>query len=211
MDLRTATRGAAFRARNLALRAAVAVMPTPPLPDPLPDRIHYGCGRNVMDGWLNVDGVTDSFPGGGHDAKRVHPVDLAGQQPFRDGAFLYGFAEDFIEHLAQADALTFLVECRRVIRPGGVLRLSFPGLRGVLDKHYSPPTFQAALAAKRDAYTMWGHHHFFCLESLDLVCRHIGFTAVREVPFGESEHEALRGLETRADQIGLNLTVEVDG
>ncbi len=56
---------------------------------------------------------------------------------------------------------------------------------------------------------MWSHKHFYCYESLALVSKHIGFREVVTVPFGESEHDALRKLETRQDQIGLNLIVEI--
>jgi predicted SAM-dependent methyltransferase len=175
----------------------------------LPDRVHYGCGGNILPGWLNVDGVTWSFAGGLRSASNITLVDLAGRHPFPDDAFQFAYGEDFIEHLTQADSLTFLTESYRTLRPGGVLRLSFPCLEGVLEKHYADNSFATAAAAKRDAFDTWGHEHFYSRESLHLVARHIGFTGFEEVEYGYSEHTALSGLETRFGQIGLNLNVEL--
>jgi predicted SAM-dependent methyltransferase len=175
----------------------------------LPDRVHYGCGGNILPGWLNVDGVTWSFAGGLRSANSITLVDLAGRHPFPDEAFQFAYAEDFIEHLTQADSLTFLTESYRTLRPGGVLRLSFPSLEGVLAKHYVDNSFATAVAAKQDAFDNWGHEHFYSSRSLELVARHIGFTGFEEVEYGRSEHAALTGLETRSGQIGLNLNVEL--
>ena len=57
--------------------------------------------------------------------------------PFADVASIY--AEHFLEHLALDDGLAFLAECRRVLRPDGILRLSTPNLDWVLLTHYRGP------------------------------------------------------------------------
>jgi len=78
-------------------------------------------------------------------------LDLTSRQPFNDGSFKYGFCEDFLEHLTQAESITFLSECFRVLKPGGILRMSFPGLEGVLKTHYHAPTgYRSAIYAKKD-------------------------------------------------------------
>ena len=177
------------------------------------DGIHYGCGKNIMDGWLNVDAFDQaSYPDGTVDpeiARKTLAVDLTCRHPFHDNAFRFGFSEDFLEHLDQAESLVFLSECYRTLAKGGVVRLSFPDLRNVLKRHFRSSDYEGASKGTAEAYTMWGHKHFYCLESLELVSRHIGFEDVVSVEYGESTHEALRGLETRQDQIGLNLIVEL--
>jgi predicted SAM-dependent methyltransferase len=201
-------RAKARAGRRLAI-SAVHRRRGPELPAPLPDRVHYACGQNVMAGWLNVDGMTWSYPGGFSDAAQVMRVDLSGRHPFPDGAFQFAYAEDFLEHLTQADSLVFLAEALRTLDAGGVLRLSFPCLEGVLDKHYPDPSLATAVRARREAYEMWGHEHFYSLDAIELVARHLGFSSVKKVEYGESEHEELQGLETRHEQIGLNLNVEL--
>lgn len=177
------------------------------------DKIHYGCGKNILSGWLNVDGFDlRSYPDGAIDeeiAKKIYVLDLSGKHPFRDNYFKFGFSEDFLEHLDQAESLIFLSECYRTFTKGGILRFSFPDLKNVLKKHYRFSNYEGASKGREEAYTMWSHKHFYCFESLELVSKHIGFREVVTVPFGESVHEALRNLETRQDQIDLNLIVEI--
>lgn len=179
---------------------------------PLPDRIHYGCGLNVWPGWLNVDRMDASFPAGevsSADIDQIMRVDLVEAHPFPDAHFHFGYAEDFLEHLSQAESLVFLSECRRTFALGGVLRLSFPGLQGVLDRHFGGFTHEEALRGVHEAYTMWRHQHFYCLGSLEIVALHLGFRSVQACSYGASSHDVLRGLETRPDQADLNLVVEL--
>jgi predicted SAM-dependent methyltransferase len=100
----------------------------------VPDRIHYACGQRVLDGWLNVDGFDESYPNGfidlGH-RKSILRLDLTAPHPFPDACFQWGYSEDFLEHLTQAESMVSLCEAHRTFRTGGVLRLSFPGLAGV--------------------------------------------------------------------------------
>lgn len=97
-----------------AIRTAKSLV----LPDPLPDKIHYACGRNIFPGWLNVDGFDVSYPKGrvpNRYADRIFQVDLARAHPFPDSCFTYAYAEDFLEHLTQAESLIFLKECHRTL------------------------------------------------------------------------------------------------
>jgi predicted SAM-dependent methyltransferase len=165
-------------------------------------RINYGCGGNLLDGWLNVD-LFPSF------APNYRSVNLLDKHPFRDGTFEFAFSEDVLEHLNQAESIFFLSEIHRTLAPGGVLRLSFPGLEGVLARHYSPMSESAVRRGELEAYSFWDHIHFYSRAELDLVARHVGFTSVTFVEYGTSEHPELAGLDTRATQIGLNTYAEL--
>jgi predicted SAM-dependent methyltransferase len=168
------------------------------------DKIHYGCGHKIIKGWLNVDFHPNLI-------NRTHTlsVNLVERHPFPENSFIFGFAEDFIEHLNQADSIVFLCEVFRTFRFGGVLRLSFPGLEGVLKKHYRDSDYEGAAAGKYEAYTLWDHLHFYSKEELSLVCRHIGFREVKFVDYGNSTFEELKGLDYRQEQIGTNTYAEI--
>ena len=144
------------------------------------------------------------------DHSKLYMVaDLTCKHPFPSDYFEFAFAEDFIEHLPQADSITFLSEVYRCLKIGGVLRLSFPGLPGVLRKHYRSSDYEGASTGKEEAYTMWGHHHFYTEESLSLVARHIGFSEFRPVQYGSSVHDELCNLDSREGQRGLNIYAEI--
>ena len=181
------------------------------LEDVLADRIHYACGRNVLPGWLNVDGYDESFPSGEVPAEiagRIFRLDLTGRHPFPDNYFRLGYSEDFIEHIDQAEFISFLCECFRTFRPGGVLRLSSPGLEGVLGRHLRGSDWQAAHVLREEAYARWWHKHFLCLAEVEAIARHIGWREVGRAPYGSSAVPDLQQ-ETRPSQADLNLVVEL--
>ena len=170
------------------------------------DKVHYACGAHFFgEHWINVDAADLSRQARGFFLR----VDLLARHPFPSDFFKYAFAEDFLEHLGQADSIIFLCEAFRTLQKSGVLRLSFPGLAGVLRKHYGRTDYYEACRGRREAFTMWGHLHFYSEETLTLVARHIGFSQVRYVAYGESEHPDLRNLDSRAKQKDLNIYAEL--
>lgn len=175
------------------------------------DRIHYACGRNVLAEWLNVDGFDESYPYGTVPpdyVKKIFRMDLTRPHPFPDNSFRLGYSEDFLEHLDQADSITFLAEAFRTLKPGGVLRLSFPGLKGILKRHLRGNDHAAGARCRDEAYTRWWHKHFFSFEELADVSRHIGYSAIRQCEYGKSTIPELQQ-ETRPNQAELNLVVEL--
>jgi predicted SAM-dependent methyltransferase len=181
------------------------------LEDVLTDRIHYACGRNVLPRWTNVDGYDESFPCGeipADIASAIFRLDLTGPHPFPSNHFRLGYSEDFIEHIDQREFIAFLCECYRTFQPGGVLRLSSPGLEGALRRHLRGSDWQAADVLREEAYERWWHKHFLCFAEVDAIAKHIGWREVRELPYGESTIADLRQ-DTRPSQADLNLVVEL--
>ena len=161
------------------------------------EQIHYGCGRNYLPGWLNVDIIATG-------PENYMYVDLASRHPFPDNSFQFGFSEDFIEHIDQASSLLFLEEAHRTLRTGGVLRLTFPVLDAVLEKHFSSICYEGFLKGKVEAFDSYGHIHFYSRDSLALVANHIGFD-MEVVECGASKYSQLEGINTRTDHVNLHV------
>lgn len=89
---------------------------------PSHDRLHFGCGRRRVPGWLNVD-----VRGSEYD------VDLAsGRLPWRDGVFQAIASQQVIEHLELYDELIpLLQELHRVAAPGAEIWLACPDMEQV--------------------------------------------------------------------------------
>jgi len=170
--------------------------------EPKVTKINYGCGGNFKEGWLNVD----LFP---NDAPNYKLINLLEKHPFPNNTVQLGFSEDVLEHLNQAESIFFISEIYRTLAEGGVLRLSFPGLEGVLDRHYSPPSELRVRQGEFEAYAFWDHIHFYSRDELSLVAKHIGFKNIEFVEYGNSNHLELCNLDTRSSQIGLNTYVEL--
>lgn len=158
-------------------------------PTPVALRLHLGSGGVRLPGWLNVDKL--ALPG----VDVVHDVRTG--LPFRDVEAVY--AEHFLEHVDIDAALALLLEIRRVLRPGGWLRLSTPNLDWVWATHYRldvalEPQLAGAFALNR-AFHAWGHRFLWNAGTLRVALIACGFAEPRFCRYGESELELLRGLE----------------
>jgi SAM-dependent methyltransferase len=88
-----------------------------------PRRLQLGCGARYHPAWINLDLHPQHASVGQHDVTR--PL------PFPDGHFDAVYHAHLLEHLPRAEALPFLRECWRVLRPGGVLRVVVPDLEQI--------------------------------------------------------------------------------
>jgi SAM-dependent methyltransferase len=83
-------------------------------------KLNFGCGTEKLDGWVNIDWDAACQP----DMR----VDLSKELPFETASVDYIVSEDFIVQLDIEGGRRFLRECRRILKPGGVMRLLTPNL-----------------------------------------------------------------------------------
>ena len=62
------------------------------------EKIHYGCGSKLIDGWLNVDWHESTASG-------YRQVNLLETHPFDSDSVKFGFSEDMLEHFGQAESI----------------------------------------------------------------------------------------------------------
>jgi SAM-dependent methyltransferase len=82
-------------------------------------RLHIGCGDHLVPGWLNADKF---------DSRADIYLNVYGRLPFADDTFDAVYCEHVLEHVAIEKVRHFLAEVRRVLRPGGVFRVTVPDL-----------------------------------------------------------------------------------
>jgi predicted SAM-dependent methyltransferase len=163
-------------------------------------RINVGSSSRHVDGWVSVDILRD--PEG-----RCLRMDATQPWPFASGAAVAIASEHVIEHIDPAAFPGFLSEAFRVLRPGGLLRLSTPNLRGICGAYLAADAFVLE-AHRRHGYEArthadlvnnylrcFGHVHVYDVESLRLLLAEAGFVDVREAAFGQSAHPQLRGID----------------
>jgi predicted SAM-dependent methyltransferase len=91
-----------------------------PTVESIKNKLNLRCGKRLLAGWTNCD-----F----HSAdSRVVSHDLRCPLPFQDGQFDFVYHSHVLEHLRPIDAENLLLECCRVLRSGGVLRVVIPDL-----------------------------------------------------------------------------------
>jgi predicted SAM-dependent methyltransferase len=173
-------------------------------------KLHIGCGKNVLPGWLNMDALP-LLP----DALYL---DATRRFSFKDEVFDFVFSEHMIEHIAYHHGLNMLAECRRVLKPCGKIRISTPDLNFLVDLNrgdkselheqyirWSTQTFNNGTVPEGNAVFVinqfvrsWGHRFIYDEKTLREAMLNAGFTNIVRCDLLESEAPALRNLENEA-------------
>jgi SAM-dependent methyltransferase len=125
-------------------------------------KLNVGCGEWPLEGYINLDAD-----------KGVHPDLLATVPPlpFEDGDLEEVYAGHFLEHLGLDEARDFLLECRRVLRPGGVLTLVVPDTLEVMRRYVAGSTDAVNVSG-----LWWG------VADLDAVCSVFLYSPIQATP-----------------------------
>lgn len=160
-------------------------------------KLHLGCGSNYLKGWINVD--LDAA------CADVH-ADLRDPLSHDDASVDFIFNEHFIEHLTRQEGILFLKECYRVLRPGGIIRLSTPDLRWLIAQYIAGKLDEwlnvswvprSACQMMNEGMRLWGHQFLYDLPELAEVLYGSGFTEIVGVAHRASNHPELVDLECR--------------
>jgi predicted SAM-dependent methyltransferase len=160
-------------------------------------KLHLGCGANYIGGWVNVD--LDSPLADCH-------ADLRLPLPFPTASATLIFCEHFIEHIDRNAGLAFLTECRRVLTDGGVLRISTPDVRWLVEAYLDGNLGewedvgwlpQSGCQLLNEGMRLWGHQFLYDREELNSALLVAGFVHVCTAEHGASTHPGLAGLECR--------------
>ena len=171
-------------------------------------RLQLGTGSNPLPGWLNTDIV---------DFRRMREVvylDVTRPFPLPTGAFDLVYCEHMLEHLTYVEGRRCLEECRRVLRPGGRIRVATPSLdrlrrlyeeeKTELSERYirwSIDTFvpeadgYLAGFVVNNMFRNWGHEFVYDAQTLTHILGRAGFVDLEEWPVGESSEADFVGIE----------------
>jgi predicted SAM-dependent methyltransferase len=163
-------------------------------------KLQLGAGEHPRAGWLNTD-----LHAYGRGDELVY-LDVRRPFPFPDATFDFVHSEHMLEHLTYADGQHCLLECRRVLKPGGRIRVATPSLARLaalytddltdLQRRYVrwavetlAPETDAALpgVVVNNFFRSWGHRFIYDPQTLRHAFGEAGFVDIEELPLGELE------------------------
>lgn len=153
-------------------------------------------------------------------------LDIAKPLPFDDGSVDWVYAEHLIEHVPLPVAIRWLTEVRRILAPGGLLRITTPDLAKYAEGYLAARGGDSRFFAKHrrrlrmmrvgpampergafmfnQIFYLYGHRWIYDLAELRYAVAEAGFApeALREVAFREGARQDVAELDTafRSDE-----------
>lgn len=172
-------------------------------------KLHLGCGKNILNGWLNAD----LFP----RSRQVFHLDATIPFPFDSNSFDYIYSEHMLEHLTYSSGMLMLSESFRILKPNGALRIATPDM-AFLENIYRFPddpihkayiewsikTFVPTATSNAPIFVLnnfvrdWGHCFIYDEQLLSDALIGVGFTKATRVPLNKSDDLELSDLANEA-------------
>ena len=163
--------------------------------------VNIGPGDSGKIGWVNIDAFKTKSVNCVYDARK--------RLPFSDNSVKCIFSEHFVEHLDYNEEVPyFIAECYRVLKKGGVLRITVPDaekyirayMKGGWDELVEIRQlgdqlrdqcfgfkFNTRMELINFVFRQWSEHKFaYDFETLEFVLNQGGFTEVKRQEFGKS-------------------------
>jgi predicted SAM-dependent methyltransferase len=177
-------------------------------------KLHLGCGKNIFPDWLNSDFDVQM--------DEVIWMDCTQPLPIPSQSFDYILSEHMIEHISYEHGKAFLAECFRIMKPGGVIRVSCPNLRQIvgllredrtpLENSYMEMIFGKWIEGESDKphfpsfivnnlFRNWGHQFIYDKQTLTHSLAAAGFTNIKEYTPKVSDDPNLVGLENHSSHL----------
>lgn len=176
-------------------------------------KLQIGCGKNVLEGWLNTDL---------NYSENIAYLDAGTVFPLESNVLDCIYSEHLFEHLTINQQINMLNEGMRVLKKGGIMRIAMPNVAFLFNIYSNPntpvhidyvdhyvssyPCFKSVRESINDRdqhyiyvinnfFKAWGHqmiHDFSSIEKLAMQCN---YSSIRKCKVGESEISFLQNIE----------------
>lgn len=192
-------------------------------------KINLGCGLAVAPQWINIDGSLNALVANlpkffhkiayqltgarsyyseeeycrllGHHAFVHH--DLSFGIPFKDNTVSFVYSSHFLEHLFLKDAELLLKESWRVLKSGGIVRITVPNLAYAIklyERGYKKEMLENYFFEKDDSCYYARHKYMYDYSLLSEVLERAGFQGIHQCSFQEGSVPDLKILDQRSEE-----------
>lgn len=191
-------------------------------------KVNIGCGLTVAPGWINVDASINAFAAGfpGLFLKTLYKlspiknyykekefVDILKNNkyihhnviygiPLTDDSSDYIYSSHFLEHIFKSEAEKLIEDAYRVLKAGGVLRISIPNLENAINlyndgkKEESLKYFFEHSPSSSFSY----HRYMYDYDLLEKLLKEKGFSSVSRCECKKGMTPDIELLDNRAEQ-----------
>ncbi len=174
-------------------------------------RVNFGAGHCRIDGWQNTD---FDYPEG------PDRIDITKPLPFGDNSVDRILSEMCCEHVTHQQAWSFLVECHRILKPGGLIRITIPDFslcwrlkdpdwlrvnQGVTNNDGSLRDQMKSIIFAHGHQGLWNSDLLLC------VMEAIGFMDCSVHRAGESKWDEFKNIEQHHHSVGLKVALAESG
>lgn len=145
--------------------------------------LHLGCGKRYIPGYIHVDAV--DYPHVDH-ISTIDNLSFIG-----DNSVDIIYACHVLEHFKRREVSRVLGEWQRVLKPGGVLRISVPDFASLCDiyqKFDNQLNLVVGALFGRQDYLYNIHYNVFDFQSLKQVLQDVGFIEVHRYDWRKTDH-----------------------
>lgn len=148
-------------------------------------KLHLGCGKRFIPGFVHIDVVP---------FKHIDHVSSIDNLSFIENEsvdIIYNC--HVLEHFKRKSVLSVLSEWFRVLKPGGILRVSVPDFRALAEvylEHKDIDLIIGPLFGRQD-YLYNIHYNTFDFESLSSLLKTAGFDRVYRYDWRDTEHSGV--------------------
>ena len=166
-------------------------------------KLHLACGTNILSDWHNID-IFEEEP--------VIYWNLVNRLPVGDSTVEVIYSEHFIEHIAYQEAKDLLIDCHRVLKPGGTIRLSTPDLSKIIYEYEAKNLTEwqdvgwlpaSPCHLLNEAFKEWGHQFLYDRDEIENLLKSSGFSEVSFQEWRKSSNPLLQNLECRPNHSEL--------
>lgn len=147
-------------------------------------KLHLGCShRNFGKEWEHIDG--GDFP-----HLKSHNIE---NLPYPDNAVNLIYASHVLEYFDREEAITVLLEWRRILIPNGILRIAVPDFEAMaklyVDKKFPLENFLGPLYGKMTMSEQTIYHKtVYDFSDLEMLLMYCGFDDIHKYNWRETEH-----------------------
>lgn len=145
-------------------------------------KLHLGCGKKIIPGWINIDAV--------QQAHGVLMDDVAILSKIEDTSSDEIYACHVLEHFGRNNIKPVLETWFRKLKPGGLIRISVPDVQAVFEKYQqgTPLIILMGLlyGGQRNEYDY--HKVGFDFETLSSTMSSVGFIDIKRYEWQNLDH-----------------------